>query len=283
MLKLAIQKSGRLHAESMQLLKSCGLHFNILKRKLYTEANNFPLQVLFLRNNDIPKYVQDGVVDIGIVGQNTVLEKECNLETYFPLGFGKCRFVLAISKDIEYKGLSYFEGKSVATSHPNILKNFFTQNKINAEIHHISGSVEISTSIGLSEAICDLVQTGNTLYFNGLKEVETVIYSQALLIVNSCIKDEKNEILQKLLFRIDSVQKAITNKYIILNAPVKQVEAIKNILPGLQSPTLVPLANKNWVAVHSVIEENLFWNKIDQLKNLGAEGILVIPIEKMII
>ncbi|WP_417588453.1 ATP phosphoribosyltransferase [Owenweeksia hongkongensis] len=282
-LKLAIQKSGRLSEKSLKLLEESGIKVSNGNRKLKSEASNFPIEVLFLRDDDIPQYVAEGVAHIGIVGQNEVFEQNLNLTEAMPLGFAKCRLSLAVPREDKYTGLSYFQGKRVATSYPNILSNYFKENDITAEIEKISGSVEIAPSIGLADGICDLVSTGSTLVMNGLKEVEVVLKSEASLIVNDNLSPENQRLLAQLLFRFKAVNEAKNNKYILLNAPQQSVEKITKILPGMKSPTVLPLAESGWVSIHSVVREDDFWNIINQLQNLGAEGILVSPIEKMIV
>ncbi len=282
-LRIAIQKSGRLNEDSMKLLKECGIDIANGVNKLRTEASNFPLEVYFLRDDDIPQYVEDGVADIGIVGENVVYEKGKKIEVVEQLGFGKCRLSLAISRNEEYDDVGYLQGKRVATTYPVILKKFLDERGIGADIHEISGSVEIAPGIGLAHAICDLVSSGSTLFMNGLKEVETIISSQAVLIKNEQLDDEKIKLLAKLLFRIKAVKKAKNNKYILLNAPNDKLEEIISLLPGMKSPSVLPLAETGWSSVHSVLSENEFWDIIEKLKATGAQGILVIPIEKMII
>jgi ATP phosphoribosyltransferase len=282
-LKIAIQKSGRLSEDSIHLIKECGIHYNEAKNKLRCEATNFPLEILFLRDDDIPGYVADGVADIGIVGENVLLEKQKRLDVVEPLGFGKCRLSLAIPKADEYHGLQDLMNKDLATSYPNILADFLGKHGIQANIHEISGSVEIAPSIGLADAICDLVSSGGTLMSNGLKEVETVLKSQAVLIKNPALSAEKQAILNKLLFRIRSVLTAENNKYILLNAPNEHLAKIISMLPGMKSPTVLPLATEGWSSVHSVIREDDFWDVIENLRSAGAQGILVVPIEKMIL
>lgn len=280
-LKIAIQKSGRLSEDSVKLLNECGIDLRNVKDRLRTESDNFPLEVFFLRDDDIPQYVEDGVADIGIVGENVVHEKSKEVEVVEKLGFGKCRLALAIPRSDEYIS-NYLQGKRIATSYPLLLKKYLEDNKIAAEIHEISGSVEIAPGIGLAEVICDLVSSGSTLFMNGLKEVETILESQAVLVKNRELLAEQLELLDKLLFRIRSVKKAKRNKYILLNAPNTQLPAIFKLLPGMKSPTVLPLAELGWSSVHSVLSEDEFWEKIEQLKAAGAEGILVVPIEKMI-
>lgn len=282
-LKIAIQKSGRLSEKSLELLKDCGIKLSNGDRKLKTEAQNFPIEVLFLRDDDIPQYVEQGVADIGILGENEVWEKDKNVNTVDKLGFAKCKLSLAIPKDENYSGISFFNNKKVATSYPKILKKFCDEKGINIEIEEIGGSVEIAPGIGLANAIFDIVSTGSTLIMNGLKEVEVVTESSAVLISNKNLTKEKQQILEKLLFRIKAVRAAAENKYIILNAPVSAIPQISSILPGMKSPTILPLGEEGWVSIHSVVKEDEFWAVIDQLKILGAQGILVVSIEKMVI
>ena len=282
-LKIAIQKSGRLNEDSIKILKEAGIEFNNGINKLKADAINFPLEVFFLRDDDIPQYVEDGVADIGIVGENVVLEKNKELKIIDHLGFGKCRLSIAIPKNQKYKGIQDLEGKRIATSYSVILSKFLKKNKINAEIHEISGSVEIAPSIGLADAICDLVSSGSTLFTNGLKEAEIILKSEAVLVSNKSLSKEQQHILDKLVFRINAVKKSKNNKYILLNAPNKNLDAICKILPGMKSPTILPLADKGWSSVHSVVNENDFWDIIEKLKAKGAQGILVVPIEKMIL
>ena len=281
-LKIAIQKTGRLYDDSISLLKECGIDLWNVKDRLKTESDNFPLEVFFLRDDDIPQYVEDGVADIGIVGENILYEKCREAEVLEKLGFGKCRLSLAINKNEEYLA-NYLQGKRIATSYPVLLKKYLDEQRIIAEIHEISGSVEIAPGIGLAEVICDLVSSGSTLFMNGLKEVETILESQAVLIKNKELKTEQLEVVDKLLFRIRSVKKATRNKYILLNAPNDQLTKIFELLPGMKSPTVLPLAEEGWSSVHSVLSEDEFWEKIEQLKAAGAQGILVVPIEKMIV
>ena len=282
-LTIAIQKSGRLHDDSMKLLKEAGINFNNGISKLKTEASNFPLEIFFLRDDDIPQYVEDRVADIGIVGQNLIEETEKDLLLVEKLGFGKCRLSIAIPKGDEYTGIQGLEGKRIATSYANIVKKYLQKNQVSAEIHQISGSVEIAPSIGLADAVCDIVSSGSTLFTNGLKEVEVILQSEAVMVGNKTLSTEKQAILDKLLFRIGTVRQAKNNKYILLNAPNNQLQNICNILPGMKSPTILPLATEGWSSVHSVVAENDFWDIIQQLKQCGAEGILIIPIEKMIL
>jgi ATP phosphoribosyltransferase len=281
-LKIALQKSGRLSEDSLALLKKCGIGFSNGLGKLRSEANNFPLEIFFLRDDDIPQYVEDAVADIGIVGENVLMEDLRNVQTIEKLGFGKCRLSLAVPKSFEYKNLQDLSYKKIATTYPNILGEFFRDNNVNAEIHTISGSVEIAPSIGLADAVCDLVSSGSTLFTNGLKEVETVLNSQAVLISRLNLETDLQSILNKLIFRIKAVNAAKQNKYILLNAPNEKLDEIIALLPGMKSPTVLPLAEKNWSSVHSVIKENDFWEVVETLKNKGAEGILVISIDQMI-
>ena len=282
-LRIAIQKSGRLSEKSLELLKSCGIKLSNGERKLKTESDNFPIEVLFLRDDDIPQYVEQGVADIGILGENEVWEKDKDVFTIENLGFAGCKLSLAIPKDENYTGVSYFQNKKVATSYPKILQRYFTENNITAEIEEIGGSVEIAPGIGLADGIFDIVSTGSTLLMNGLKEVEIVKHSKAVLISNKDLPADKKQILDKLLFRIKAVQTSAENKYILLNAPNENIPQISAILPGMKSPTILPLADEGWSSIHSVIKEDDFWEVIDQLKDAGAQGILVIPIEKMIL
>ena len=282
-LKLAIQKSGRLHDDSVKLLKECGIDISNGVNKLKTEATNFPLEVFFLRDDDIPQYVEDAVADIGFVGENIVYEKNKKAEIVEKLGFGKCRLSIAVGRNDKYEDIRFIEGKKIATSYPVVVAKYLSEHKVSAEIHEISGSVEIAPGIGLADAICDLVSSGSTLFMNGLKEVETILESQAVLIKHAALNAGQSELLDKLLFRIKSVKKARNNKYVLLNAPNKNLEKIIGLLPGMKSPTVLPLAEEGWSSVHSVISENEFWDIIEKLKAAGAQGILVVPIEKMII
>jgi len=282
-LKIAIQKNGRLSEKSLQLLKECGIKLSNGERRLKTTASNFPIEILFLRDDDIPQYVEQGVADVGILGENEVWEKNKNVVITKKLGFANCRLSLAIPKDVAYTGLNYFNQKKVATSYPGILDNFFKKNNIDVEIETIGGSVEIAPGIGLADAIFDIVSTGSTLQINGLKEVELVTNSEAVLISNPNLDTEKQQILERLLFRVQSVRNAAENKYILLNAPNESIERISNILPGMKSPTVLPLIELGWSSIHSVVKEDEFWDIIDQLKALGAEGILIINVEKMIL
>lgn len=281
-LKIAIQKSGRLHEDSMRLLKECGIDISNGGNKLKSTAANFPLEVYFLRDDDIPQYVEDAVADIGIVGENVVFEKRKEVVQIEKLGFGKCRLSIAVGRNEPYS-VAALNGKRIATSYPVILQQWLDEQKIQAEIHEISGSVEIAPGIGLAEAICDLVSSGSTLLTNGLREVETILESQAVLIRNKALDPARMKTLESLLFRIRAVKKAKNNKYILLNAPNEKLDQIIALLPGMKSPTVLPLATSGWSSVHSVLDENDFWNIIEQLKEAGAEGILVVPIEKMIV
>jgi ATP phosphoribosyltransferase len=308
-LKIAVQKSGRLSEQSLELLRECGIDVKNGRAALVASASNFPLDVLYLRDDDIPQYVEDGVADIGILGENVVVESRAQVDILKKLDFGRCRLSLAVPKTAAYEDLTFFNGKKIATSYPNILNNFLKENDIDAEVHVISGSVEIAPSIGLAEGICDIVSSGSTLLSNGLKEVEVIMRSEAVMVANKKVsiargvgrgldtvrstgllypqdsfKDgEGVEILKKLLFRLDSVRAAKSNKYVVLNAPNEAIDKIAAILPGMKSPTVVPLATKGWSAVHSVLNEETFWEVIDDLKAVGAQGILVVPIEKMIV
>lgn len=282
-LRIAIQKSGRLHEDSMKLLKECGIEVSNGVNKLKTEASNFPLEVFFLRDDDIPQYVEDGVADLGMVGENIVLEGRKQVNEVEKLGFGKCRLSVAVLRGKEYRSLKDLDGLRIATSYPGIVGDFLKKNNISADIHEISGSVEIAPGIGLAEAICDLVSSGSTLFMNGLKEVEVILRSEAVLIANKQLEGEQSRLLQKLLFRIRAVKKAKNNKYILLNAPNENLDAICRLLPGMKSPTVLPLADSGWSSVHSVVNENDFWDIIENLKANGAQGILVVPIEKMIL
>lgn len=282
-LKLAIQKSGRLNEDSMRLLKECGIDIGNGVNKLKAEATNFPIELFFLRDDDIPQYVEDGVADIGFVGENVVYEKAKKVEVAYELGFGKCRLSFAVRKGETFTDPSFLSGKKIATSYPVLVQQYLNEHNIQAEIHEISGSVEIAPGIGLADVVCDLVSSGSTLFMNGLVEAETILNSQAVLIKHKNFSIEAQEILARLLFRIESVKKAKKNKYVLLNAPNDQLEKIIALLPGMKSPTVLPLASPGWSSVHSVIAESDFWEIIEQLKNAGAEGILVIPIEKMIL
>lgn len=282
-LKIAVQKQGRLSEKSLNLLGECGIKLANGDRKLKSESTNFPVEILYLRDDDIPQYVEQGVADIGIIGENEVWEKQKKIDIIEKLGFANCKMSLAIPKDESYSGFSYFENKRIATSYPGIIQRFFDEKGIRVSIEDISGSVEIATGIGLSDAIFDIVSTGSTLLMNGLKEVEVVCKSEAVLVSNPNLLAGKKEILNQLLFRIKAVRSAAENKYILLNAPNAALDEICKIIPGMKSPTILPLANQNWSSLHSVVKEDEFWEVIGQLKNLGAQGILVVPIEKMIV
>lgn len=282
LLRIAIQKSGRLQEGSLELLRESGLSFSNGKDQLKTQARNFPVEVLFLRDDDIPQYIEDKVADVGIVGENVFVEKQKKNRLVRKLDFAKCRLSIAVPKTDDYKGIQFLQGKNIATSYPNIVKNFLKKNNVEAGIHEISGSVEIAPGIGLADAICDIVSTGSTLLSNGLKEVETVMQSEAVIIATPELETEKQDILDKLLFRIEAVKKAKNNKYILLNCPNESIEGITSVIPGMKSPTIIPLKREGWSSLHSVVDENDFWEKIDQLRAFGAEGILVVPIEKMI-
>ncbi|OQP63337.1 ATP phosphoribosyltransferase [Niastella vici] len=282
-LRIAIQKSGRLYEDSVQLLKECGIDLRNVKDRLKTESDNFPLEIFFLRDDDIPQYVEDGVADIGIVGENVLYEKNKKAVIVEKLGFGKCRLSVAIPRSQQYEGVQSLQGKRIATSYPYLVNEFLAKNNIQAEIHEISGSVEIAPGIGLADVVADLVSSGSTLLMNGLKEVETLLQSQAVLIRNNDLNAEQQKLVDKLVFRIRSVKKAKHNKYILLNAPNDKVQEIIALLPGMKSPTVLPLAEQGWSSVHSVLSEDTFWDIIEQLKAAGAQGILVVPIEKMII
>lgn len=282
-LRIAIQKSGRLKEGSLDLLKESGLSFSNGRDQLKAPARNFPAEVLFLRDDDIPQYVEDNVADIGIVGENVVAEKQKNVSIVRPLDFARCRLSLAVPRAQQYDDLSWLQGKKIATTYPNIVRSYLEKNGIEAGIHEISGSVEIAPSIGLAEAVCDLVSTGSTLLSNGLKEVQVVMQSEAVMIAGPTLPAEKQAILDKLLFRIGAVLRAKYSKYILLNCPNEAIEKITSIIPGMKSPTVTPLNREGWSSLHSVVNENDFWERIDQLRELGAEGILVVPIEKMIV
>lgn len=282
MLKIAIQKSGRLYEDSVKLLKECGIELNNGNKQLKAVANNFPLEIYFLRDDDIPQYVYDGVADIGIVGENVLLEKNKEIDLVYRLGFGKCRLSIAVPKSTQYKSIADLQGLKIATTYSTILQKYLDANKSNAEIHEISGSVEIAPGIGLADAICDLVSSGSTLFTNGLKEVEVILKSEAVLTANKNLSVENKLLLEKLLMRITAVKSAKNNKYIILNAPNNQLKNISAILPGMKSPTVTPLAEEGWSSVQSVVNENDFWEVIEKLKQCEAQGILVLPIEKMI-
>lgn len=282
-LRIAIQKSGRLNEDSVRLLKECGISVSNGMNKLKAEAQNFPLEIFFLRDDDIPEYVAEGVADIGIVGENVLLEASSDVKIIERLGFGKCRLSIAVPKGNKYRSLKDLEGKRIATSYKNVLQKFLKKEKVHAEIHEISGSVEIAPGIGLADAICDLVSSGSTLFMNGLKEAETVLQSEAVLIANKNLGAKRLEIIDRLLFRIRAVRKAKQNKYILLNAPNDKLDKIVKLIPGIKSPTILPLADEGWSSVHSVLDEDEFWEIIEKIKAAGAQGILVVPIEKMIV
>lgn len=283
MLRIAIQSKGRLYEDCMALLKEAGIRLSNAKRTLLIPSSNFPLEVLFLRDDDIPECVAGGVADIGIVGLNEYYERDKKARIVRPLGFSKCRLSLAIPQAVDYPGLEWFEGKKIATSYPVILHNYLTEKNIHAQIHVITGSVEISPNIGLGDAIFDIVSSGSTLVSNRLKEVETVIESEAVLIANESLDAEKEEIMNELIFRIESVRAAENKKYVMMNVPDSGLDAVLSILPGVNSPTVIPLATKGWHSVHSVITENQFWELVGRLKEAGAEGILALNIEKMVL
>jgi ATP phosphoribosyltransferase len=281
-LRIAIQKSGRLSEDSISLFKECGIKFDTGKTKLKSDSSNFEAEFLFLRDDDIPGYIEDGVADLGIVGENVLIESSKSVNVIKKLGFSKCRLSLAIPREVEFVDYRYFDNKNIATSYPKILQNYLNEKGISAQIHEISGSVEIAPSIGLAEAVCDIVSSGSTLLSNGLKEVEVIFKSEAVLIANNNLSIEKSKLLQKLLFRINAVQTAQNYKYILLNAPNDKLEKVISVMPGMKSPTIMPLATEGWSSVHSVLQENEFWENIEAIREAGAEGILVIPIEKMI-
>jgi ATP phosphoribosyltransferase len=281
-LKIAIQKSGRLYDDSVKLLKDCGIDLKNGVNKLKTESDNFPMEIYFLRDDDIPQYVEDAVADIGIVGENVLYEKNKKVDIVEQLGFGKCRLSVAVGRSELYGGVNYLQGKRIATTYPVLVQQFLEKNKVVAEIHEISGSVEIAPGIGLAHAIVDLVSSGSTLFMNGLKEVETVLQSQAVLIRNNSLDESQQQILEKFLFRIRAVKRARNTKYILLNAPNEKLQEIIALLPGMKSPTVLPLAEPGWSSVHSVLSESDFWDIIERLKGAGAQGILVVPIEKMV-
>ncbi len=281
-IKIAIQTKGRLNEDSMKLIRESGIDLSIGRRKLVSEAKNFPIETLFLRDDDIPQTVADGTADVGIVGENEMMEKGGDMVIAKRLGFSKCRLSLAIPKSLDYPGPEFFNRKKIATSYPNILQKYLNENRIKAGIHIISGSVEIAPGIGLSDAIFDIVSSGSTLLSNRLKEVEVVMHSEAVLIANRHLSAAKREILDEFIFRLESVQRAEGKKYILLNTPNEKIKEVAGLLPGMKSPTVVPLAQEGWSSMHSVIAEDDFWEIISKLKKAGAEGILVIPIEKMI-
>lgn len=282
-IRIAIQKSGRLSEKSLALLKEAGISLNNGSRKLRSVAQLFPLEVIYLRDDDIPQYVEDGVAHIGIVGENEFAEKECAVDLVERLGYSRCRLSIALPKSGSYESLQDLQGKRIATSYPVILKNYLNEHGVQADVHYLSGSVELAPSIGVSDAIFDIVSSGSTLISNGLKEVETIMHSEAVVIANRKLSEEVQSILADLLFRIRSVKAASNNKYILLNAPNENLDQIIQTIPGMKSPTVMPLAEEGWSSVHSVLSEKEFWGVIDRLRELGAQGILVIPIEKMIV
>lgn len=281
-LKIAIQKSGRLNEESLKLLKSCGIKVDNGRDQLKVAVPNFPLEILYLRNSDIPKYLEDRVADIAIIGENLLFEQEKQVDIICKLGFSKCRVSLAIPKENKSNGISFFEGKKIATSYPNTVNKYLRLKNVKAKIHKISGSVEIAPNIGLADGICDIVSSGSTLFKNGLKETEVILRSEAVLASAKELCIEKKQILDKLVFRIESVLRAKNSKYILMNVPNEKIDVVSEILPVLKSPTVLPLAKEGWSSLHSVIDEDQFWEVIDELKVAGAEGILVVPIDKMV-
>ena len=283
MLRIAVQSKGRLNEDTMSLLAEAGIKVSSSKRTLLVQSPNFPVEILYLRDDDIPQSVATGVADLGIVGQNEYEERGYKCEVVRPLGFSKCRLSLAVPKAIDYPGVEWFEGKKIATSYPHVLEQFLQEKGIKSEIHVITGSVEISPGIGLSDAIFDIVSSGSTLVSNNLREVEVVMKSEALLIGDPNLSAEKREILNELLFRIEAVKNAEDKKYVLMNVPSERLQDVINVLPGAKSPTVMPLATEGWNSVHTVIDEKSFWEIISKLKELGAQGILVIPIEKMIL
>lgn len=282
-LRISIQKSGRLNEDSLKLIKECDIAIDTGSDQLKVTARNFPIEVFFLRNSDIPQYIEDGVADIAIIGENLLIEKQHNVKVLRKLGFSRCKVSLAVPKNVEYNGPEYFNGKKLATSYPNTLQKYLTAKGVNAEIHEISGSVEIAPNIGLSDGICDIVSTGSTLFKNGLKEVEVMHQSEAVIIAGNNLDAETQAILDQFLFRINSVLAARNNKYVLLNAPNNKLEEITALLPGMKSPTIMPLADSGWSSVHSVMSDHEFWENIDALKAAGAQGILIVPIEKMVL
>ncbi len=282
-IKIAIQKSGRLNEDSVKILKECGISIDNGKDQLKAQTRNFPMEVMFLRNGDIPQYLRDGVVDIAIIGENVLIEKGKDISVAERLNFSKCKVSLAVPKDFEYNSIKDLHGKRIATSYPNTVNEYLDKQGISAELHQISGSVEIAPNIGLADAICDIVSSGSTLFKNNLKEVEVMLTSEAVLAVSPKISEENKKLLEKLQFRIKAVLKARNSKYVLLNAPNDKIADIVRILPGMRSPTVLPLAEKGWSSIHTVVEKNKFWDILDELKAEGAEGILVCPIEKMVL
>ena len=283
MIRIAVQSKGRLYEDTMNLLKEAGIKIGNSKRTLLVKSSNFPVEILYLRDDDIPQTVASGVADLGVVGENELLEKGEDVDIAKRLGFSSCRLSLAIPKSVEYSGVEWFNGKKIATSYPNILNDYMRKTGISRDLHVSTGSVEIAPSIGLADGICDIVSSGSTLISNNLKEVEEVMRSEALLISNKQLTEEKKAILSELIFRIDAVKSAEDKKYVLMNAPTSKVNEITSILPGVKSPTIMPLATDGWSSIHTVLDEKCFWEIIGQLKSLGAEGILVLPIEKMIL
>jgi ATP phosphoribosyltransferase len=282
-LKIAIQKSGRLNQDSLQLLKDCGIAIDNGKDQLKVSVPNFPLEILYLRNSDIPQYLEDGIIDIAIVGENLLIEKEKQVEIIERLGFSKCKVSLAVPKDEVYDSVAFFDGKKIATSYPKTLSNYLEKNNVKAEIHVISGSVEISPNIGLADGICDIVSSGSTLFKNGLKETDIILKSEAVLVKSLKLDSEKESILDRLVFRMKAVIRSKNSKYILMNVPNDKINQVASILPVLKSPTILPLAQEGWSSLHSVIDENKFWDVIDELKSAGAEDILIVPISKMVL
>ena len=282
-IRIAIQKSGRLNEDSLQILKDCGISIDNGKDQLKASSRNFPMEVFYLRNGDIPQYLRDGVVDIAIIGENVLIEKGSDISIAERLGFSKCKVSIAVPKSFKYSSVTDLEGKRIATSYPNTVNNYLTEKGVKAELHIISGSVEIAPNIGLADGICDIVSSGSTLFKNNLKEVEVMLKSEAVLAVSPSISEERKAVLRKLQFRIQSVLRARQSKYVLLNAPNNKLNEILALLPGMRSPTVLPLADKGWSSVHTVINKDTFWEVIDELKQAGAEGILVCPIEKMVL
>ena len=282
-IRIAIQKSGRLNEDSLQILKDCGISIDNGKDQLKASSRNFPIEVFYLRNGDIPQYLRDGVVDVAIIGENVLIEKGEDISIAEKLGFSKCKVSLAVPKSVKYKSVHDFEGKRIATSYPNTVKNYLKEKGVKAELHIINGSVEIAPNIGLADAICDIVSSGSTLFKNNLKEVEVMLTSEAVLAVSPKISEERKALLKRLQFRIQSVLRARKSKYVLLNAPNDKLNDILKLLPGMRSPTVLPLAEEGWSSVHTVIDKDTFWEVIDELKKAGAEGILVCPIEKMVL
>ncbi len=282
-IRIAIQKSGRLNEDSLRILKDCGISIDNGKDQLKASSRNFPLEVFYLRNGDIPQYLRDGVVDIAIIGENVLIEKGADIEFVEKLGFSKCKVSLAVPKSVKYDSVKDFEGKRIATSYPNTVSNYLEKKGVKADLHIINGSVEIAPNIGLADAICDIVSSGSTLFKNNLKEVEIMLKSEAVLAVSPKISEERRAILKKMQFRIKSVLQARQSKYVLMNAPNNKLKPILKLLPGMRSPTVLPLAEEGWSSVHTVINKDRFWEVIDELKQAGAEGILVCPIEKMVL